>query len=212
METAVLSEYVSMTNMREGARMRISAGAAKGRTVGVRKVFSRENERDELRPTSAKVREAVCDIMQSKLPGSCFLDLYAGTGAVGIEALSRGAKEVVFVEANDLRARVISHLVSEFNFAAESTIVKEKAYDFIQRNRAKGARYDIIFLDPPYFSEELMKVLPLVGEGDILREGGTVIAERFHKTVLPDRIMRLQARKHYRYGDTVLSLFRLGEP
>src|SRR3990170_603 len=89
--------------------MRISGGIAKGRRIGFKKAFSKKDEGDELRPTSSKVREALFDIIRNKLPGASFLDLYAGTGGIGIEALSRGAAKVVFVESNTLRIRMIHH-------------------------------------------------------------------------------------------------------
>ncbi len=189
-------------------RIRISGGSAKGRRIGSRKAFSRAEEGDELRPTSSKVREALFDIVRKELPGALFLDLYAGTGGVGIEALSRGAAEAVLVESDGLRAGIISRLLSEFGFADKAKVVKAKAYDFSKREVEKGRCYDIIFLDPPYSSEELMKLLPLIGEGDIVREGGLVVAEHFFKSELPESIGTLRMVKAYKYGDTVLTLYR----
>jgi 16S rRNA G966 N2-methylase RsmD len=76
------------------------------------------------------------------------------------------------------------------------------------REIEKGHRYDIIFLDPPYHREELMKILPLIGEGKIVKEGGLVIAEHFFKTELPEGVGRLRLVKSYKYGDTVLTVYR----
>ncbi|HET6513994.1 MAG TPA: 16S rRNA (guanine(966)-N(2))-methyltransferase RsmD [Thermodesulfovibrionales bacterium] len=188
--------------------MRISGGSAKGRKVGARKAFSRKTGDDELRPTSSKVREAIGDILQSNLTGSSFLDLYAGTGAVGIEALSRGAGRVVFVESNDLRVKLIRELISEFHFEARSRVTKAKAYDFVEKTPRDHGGYDIVFLDPPYSSEELMKILPLIGEGGIVKDKGLVLVEHFFKRSLPDIINGLHLLKVYRYGDTSLSLYQ----
>ena len=188
--------------------MRISGGNAKGRKIGFRKAFLKKNESDELRPTSAKVREALFDIIRKELPGSVFLDLYAGTGGVGIEALSRGAAKVVMVETNTLRVRLIQHLLSEFDFSGRARVVNLRACDFMEREGEKGQRYDIIFLDPPYGSEELTKVLSLIGEGKSIREGGLVVAEHFSKTKLPESVGRLACVKGYKYGDTVLTLYK----
>src|SRR3990172_6269991 len=140
--------------------MRIVAGNEKGRRVGSRRPFSQRGGDDELRPTPAKVREALFDILRDRVPGASFLDLYAGTGAVGIEALSRGAGHVVFVEVNPLRVKIIRQLLTEFGFVERATVVQANAYDYLKRNAFSGGKYDIIFLDPPYSSEELMKVLP----------------------------------------------------
>lgn len=189
--------------------MRISGGSVKGRKIGVGKAFSQENEHDELRPTSAKVREAVFDILRNKILGSSFLDLYAGTGAVGIEALSRGAAKAVFVEANALRIKIIRYLLSEFTFEDRARVVKMEAFDFISKPGSLIEKYDIIFLDPPYYSEEIVKGFPLIGEGTLLRDGAVVVVEHFRKIVLPDVSNRLRIVKNYRYGDTMLSMYRL---
>lgn len=191
--------------------MRISGGVAKGRRIGFRKAFSRKDEGDELRPTSAKVREALFDILRNDLKGASFLDLYAGTGGVGIEALSRAAAKVTFVESNKLRVMLIERLTSEFGFKDRSKVVNMNARDFVMKEAGRGRRYDIIFLDPPYYSGELMKILPIIGEGEILEDGGTVIAEHFFKTKLPEEIGGLRRAKSYHYGDTTLTLYRFGK-
>ncbi len=189
-------------------RVRISGGSAKGRKIGFRKAFLRSDEGEELRPTSSKVREALFDIIRRELPGALFLDLYAGTGGVGIEALSRGAAEAIFVESNALRAGMIRSLLSEFGFGDRGRVLHAKAFDFMMREIRKGRRYDIVFVDPPYSSGELTKILPLMGEGEIVREGGLVVAEHFFKTKLPEGIGRLRLVKGYRYGDTVLTVYK----
>lgn len=188
--------------------MRVIAGAAKGRKFGFKKAFSKTTAADDLRPTSSKVREAIFNIIRDKLQGSVFLDLYAGTGGVGLEALSRGASEVVFVEANASRVKIITRLLSEFGFAERSRVINSDAYDFISM-KSETRKYDIIFLDPPYRSEELRKLLPVLGKGSALRDSGVVIVEYLSKTVVPDIIDRLRLVKKYKYGDTGLALYRL---
>lgn len=199
-----------MRSSREEGRatVRISAGAAKGRKIGSRRLFVKSSSGEELRPTSAKVREALFDIIRERVRGCTFVDLYAGTGTVGIEALSRGAEMAVFVEPNDLRVKTIKQVASEFGFKDRAEVVRGKAYEFIKKASAKGLSFDIFFLDPPYQSEELMKVLPLIGDGTLLRQKGIVIVEHFFKRELPEVVGRLKLTKHYRYGDTVLTLYR----
>ncbi len=192
--------------------MRVIAGAAKGRSFGFKKAFLKTTAEDELRPTSSKVRESIFNIIRDKLHGSVFLDLYAGTGSVGIEALSRGAAEVVFVETNASRIKIINQLLSEFGFAERTRVINSAAYDFISRKASdlcKTLKYDIIFLDPPYRSIELIKVLPVIGKGDILRDSGVVIAEYLSKMAIPDIIDKLRLIKKYKYGDTGLAVYRL---
>src|SRR5512135_1850951 len=107
--------------------MRISGGSAKGRKVGARKAFIAKGDSDELRPTAAKVRQAIFNILAGKIEGSRFLDLYAGTGAVGIEALSRGAGHVVFVEDSSARVGIIKNLLEKFGFTARASVIKAQA-------------------------------------------------------------------------------------
>ena len=189
--------------------IRISGGEAKGRRIRVKKAFATKIGADELRPTSSKVREALFDIMRNELPGSSLLDLYAGTGGVGIEALSRGAAQVVFVESNTIRVDIIRQTVGRLHFTEHAKVIEGKALEFVGREGMKGHRYDIVFLDPPYHSEELAKILPLLGEGRILKEGGVVVVEHFSKTSIPECIRLLSLKKRYKYGDTSLTVYKL---
>jgi len=111
--------------------MRISGGTAKGRKVGTRKAFVAKGGNDELRPTAAKVRKAVFDILGPKIVESRFLDMYAGTGAVGIEALSRGAAHTVFVEGNAGRIALIRELLVRFGLSDRATVIKTTAAAFL---------------------------------------------------------------------------------
>ncbi len=191
--------------------MRITGGAAKGRRIGFKESFSQKDRAGELRPTSSKVREAVFDILRDRIGGSSFLDLYAGTGAVGIEALSRGAARVVFVESSRTRARMIYSLLLRHGLEGRAVVVSARAEDFIRKGTPNGYVSDIIFLDPPYVSDELKRVLPLIGEGHLLGYGGIVLAEHSSKLVLPECIGIMKKTRHYRYGDTALTLYRMEE-
>ena len=184
--------------------MRISGGTAKGRKVGIKKAFLRREDGDELRPTPAKVREAVFNILSGRIEGSAFLDLYAGTGAVGLEALSRGAGRVVFVEENHLRVNIIKEFVDRFGFREKTLVVKARVQDFLRKNEE---RFSVIFLDPPYASEETMRIVSLIDELGTSDEGGIVIAEHSSKRELGEQAGALALKKKYKYGDTSLSLY-----
>ena len=185
--------------------MRISGGIAKGRRVGFKKAFLKKGEKDELRPTSAKVRQAIFNILGDRIIDSEFLDLYAGTGAVGMDALSRGARKVIFVDDNSLRIGIIKELIEKFGFKDRARVIKDKASNFLKRAESI---FDIIFVDPPYASGELDIVLPLIDEKGVLGDNGIVIAEHSSKKTLAPEIGSLRLIKTYKYGDTSLTFYR----
>lgn len=184
--------------------MRISGGIAKGRRLCFRKT-SKENKPESFRPTSSKVREAVFDILRDKAIGAAFLDLYAGTGAVGLEALSRSAGRAVFVEEDAIRADAIKETLCKIDFK-DAAVIREKVVNFIKRTQEA---FDVIFLDPPYASNELEIALPLLGAGRILKDEGIVVAEHSSKKILPPEIGSLKLKKIYKYGDTSLSVYNM---
>ena len=186
--------------------MRISGGTAKGRKVGTRKAFIGKGNSDELRPTASKVREAIFNIIGARIIESRFLDLYAGTGAVGIEALSREASQVVMVEDNAARVAIIKDLLEKFGFAGRATVVKNTVAAFLRK--PSQATFDIIFLDPPYASDELKNVLPIIDKSNLLADDGIVIVEHSSKHILSNQFENLTLKKTYRYGDTALTLYR----
>lgn len=190
--------------------MRISGGIAKGRRTAPQKILKKSSTGERLRPTSAKVREALFDILKNSIEGASFVDLYAGTGTVGLEALSRGANKAFFVEPDDLRFRTIKKSVEEFGFLDRSHVIKGRADEFIKRHSEKEW-FDLVFVDPPYESDEVDKILPLIGNKDFLSKGGRVIVEHFFKRKMPERAGSLLYMKNYRYGDTMLSFYGKAE-
>ncbi|HBU05959.1 MAG TPA: 16S rRNA (guanine(966)-N(2))-methyltransferase RsmD, partial [Nitrospiraceae bacterium] len=126
--------------------MRISAGNLKGRKLSSAKALRLAKKRDELRPTSSKVKESIFNIVGEKIKGTEFVDLYSGTGAVGIEALSRGASAVSFVEADRKRAELIKEMLKDCGCFERAEIIKSKAADFIKKAAGDNSKFDIIFL------------------------------------------------------------------
>ncbi|OGW31389.1 MAG: 16S rRNA (guanine(966)-N(2))-methyltransferase RsmD [Nitrospirae bacterium RIFOXYB2_FULL_43_5] len=188
--------------------MRISAGNLKGRKLSSAKALRLAKKRDELRPTSSKVKESIFNIVGEKIKGTEFVDLYSGTGAVGIEALSRGASAVSFVEADRKRAELIKEMLKDCGCFERAEIIKSKAADFIKKAAGDNSKFDIIFLDPPYHGGEFEAALSLLAEGTLLNDDGIIIAEHTSKKKLPDETGKLLKKKDYKYGDTMLTLFR----
>ena len=176
--------------------MRIIAGDAKGR-----RLFSPKGE--NLRPTSDKVKEALFNILAFRIVGASFLDLYAGSGSVGIEAISRGAKNVAFVEKNKTNILLLKKNLSLFPDHHAIHVFEGTALHFLKKNKDV---FDIVFIDPPY-ADGSEAILQALGCYDKIPSDGLVIIEHFHKQTLPDMAGSLSFLKQYRYGGTALTLY-----
>lgn len=190
--------------------MRISGGRLKGRDISSARKSKLGKECRSLRPTSAKVREAIFNILRERVIDSTFLDLCAGTGAIGIEALSRGAKTVFFVESDFDRADKIQNALNDMAMNEKANVIRKKASDFLNAAEQNRMKFDILFLDPPYYSDELENLLCLISEKELISNDGVLIAEHSSKRKLPPAIGNLFQKKDYKYGDTMLTLFRKG--
>lgn len=189
------------------AHVRISSGAFKGRALGGKKVFSSRAGADPLRPTAAKVRAALFNILQFMVPGRVFVDLFAGTGAVGIEALSRGASKVIFVESIRARAKAIADFLEINGLSDKAEVFHGTAESFLKRPSSAN-RFDIVFVDPPYDSDDLEKTLSFfdrMAQG--LSEEFCLMAEHPSKKLLPAALEHITVRKQYKYGDTMLTWY-----
>jgi 16S rRNA (guanine966-N2)-methyltransferase len=187
--------------------VRISSGGLKGRKIASRKAF-RGKTGDELRPTSAKVREALFDILRNDVAGAVFLDLYAGTGAVGFEALSRGAEKAYMVESNPVRFHALNDAIDQMGLQGRAFSYRDEALSFLAKASSSGISFDVIFADPPYASEEIGKILPFIDLRDVLKAGGCLVIEHSSKKSLNFEPRSLKMVKNYRYGDTSLTLYR----
>lgn len=185
--------------------MRVSGGILKGRKIK----FTQPQK--QLRPTPSKVREAIFDILRGRIENASFLDLYAGTGAIGFEALSRGASEVVFVEAKRSYANRITQIAEQYGFEEKAKVITNQVLNYIQLAGLNNLTFDIIFLDPPYHTDEVIHALSEIERSGILKESGAVIAEHFIKRQLPEKFGILHKIKDYIYGDTVLSLYKMSQ-
>lgn len=188
--------------------MRITAGNLKGRKINFKKAQKAAKKENALRPTSSKVRESIFNIIGALISDAQFIDLYAGTGAVGIEALSRGASAVFFVEADRKRTEQVEKMLKDCGYISRANIIRGEASAFIAKAVKEGLKFDIVFLDPPYHTGELEHILPQLSGGEMLNDKGIIIAEHLSKKKLPDEIGNFVQKKAYKYGDTMLTLYR----
>ena len=155
------------------------------------------------RPTADRVKEALFSIINFDIPGANVLDLFGGTGQLGIEALSRGAELCVFVDAREEACRLIKENLRRTKL--EGTVVRSDYMDYL--NRCKE-RFSIIFLDPPYAEEFLENAIKRIMEIDILQTDGIIVAERPVGKDLPWTFAGYQRSKDYKYGKTLLTIYR----
>lgn len=179
--------------------MRVITGTARGRRL-------KTLEGRDVRPTTDRVKEALFSIIQFEVEGSTVLDMFAGSGQLGIEALSRGASKAVFVDLDKRAVSVIQENLEHTGLADRAEVYNADSLMFV-RNR--GERFDIALLDPPYGTGVLQRALEAAA--GCVRENGVIICELPEKEELPQTIGNFELRRRYRYGKTELAVYRGGK-
>jgi 16S rRNA (guanine(966)-N(2))-methyltransferase RsmD len=183
--------------------MRVIAGKYRSRTL-------RSLKGQALRPTSDRLRETLFNILGPTLEGATFVDLYAGTGAVGIEALSRGARHAIFVEQYAPAIALIRRNLESLAIGAEAEVLGLKVARSIDRLAALRTHAQFIFLDPPYAADqEYADTLEALGESALVAPDGRVIVEHLKKRRLPERVGNLELVRTVVQGDATLTFYRL---
>ena len=162
---------------------------------------------EKTKPTLDRVKESVFSILQPYIPGTKVLDLFAGSGSLGLEALSRGADFAFFVDNSRLCTEIIKENIGKIRMTDKAQVVKSDAYKAIRDFADQGRQFDIIFLDPPYSRNFVCKTLQMIVENDIIIENGLVAVEHIESEPLPDRIGRLGKVRSKHYGDTVFTFY-----
>jgi 16S rRNA (guanine(966)-N(2))-methyltransferase RsmD len=173
--------------------MRIIGGEFRSRLIEMPKGV-------EIRPTQDKVRQAIFNVL-GNVAGTNVLELFAGSGAFGIEAISRGAKYVTFVDNNSMCIKTMTKNLESLNVWANALSV-------FPRMEKEGNKYDLIFLDPPYYKNIARKCLSNIDAYDILSANCLVVIEHFKKDSLALDLNALVFEKEKQYGDTLISIFR----
>lgn len=176
--------------------MRVITGTARGRNL-----LTLPGE--DVRPTTDRVKEAMFSIIQFEVEGSQVLDLFAGSGQLGIEALSRGAAYVTFVDSAKESIDCIKTNLRKTNLKANSCVVQTDAFSFL---RTAAGSFDIALLDPPYSKGLLQKALPLVAPG--MNKNGVIICEHPHGEEMPESAGDFKLYREYKYGKLALTVYR----
>jgi 16S rRNA (guanine966-N2)-methyltransferase len=182
--------------------VRVIAGSAKGRRLRTLQTLA-------LRPTADRVREALFNILGAQIGGAAILDLFAGSGAVGLEALSRGARLAMFVEVHAPACRVIENNLRLCGLQEQATVWCDNVLKVLPTLKKQEQTFDVIFLDPPYRATLVEDALQQLGDARLLSTDGQVIAEHFYKRELPERYGRLRRVRVARFGDVALSFYRI---
>jgi len=178
--------------------MRVITGKARG-------VQLKTPDGMQTRPTTDRVKEALFSIIQFEIPCARVLDLFGGTGQLGIEALSRGAKSAVFVDESTRSCELIKENLRRTKMQVDAKVVRSDYMNFLENCREP---FDIVFLDPPYAEVFLENALKKLTEIDILQSGGIIVAERPVGKDLPWEFKGFTRSKDYKYGKTFLTLYR----
>lgn len=181
--------------------MRVIGGSAKRRRLVAPPGRS-------IRPTADRVKEALFNILAPKVPGARFLDLFAGTGSIGIEALSRGATRVVFVDRSPRAVNLIRENLRRTGMSQKSAVFGQDALTALNLLGRKGERFDLIYIDPPYKKGYETKALRSIAGRCLLAPGGLAVCESDCRDELPETVEDLVLVRRERYGDTVLSFYR----
>ncbi len=183
--------------------MRIIAGKYRG-------LILRSLKGGNLRPTSDQLRETLFDVLGPQVAGSTFLDAYAGSGAVGLEALSRGASKIVFIEHHRAAAQLIRKNIESLNIESGVRLLACHVTTGLERLEGEDAQFSYIFLDPPYKEiRDYHRVLRQLSRGGLMSLGSLVVAEHSRHVILEDRYGTLERTRLLRHGDAELSFYRL---
>ena len=174
--------------------MRVITGTARGRRL-------KTPENYDIRPTTDNVKESVFNIIQFDIEGRRVLDLFAGTGQLGIECLSRGAAEAVFIDENTAAVKIVKENLKTCGFTA--AVLQQDALSYLRH----CGRFDLIFVDPPYDSGLYESVLETINSVDILSDGGIILCESRWEKTLPDMRAPYRKKKEYNYGRVKLTVY-----
>jgi 16S rRNA (guanine966-N2)-methyltransferase len=167
------------------------------------------------RPLGDRVKQTLFAVLEPELPGARVLDLFAGSGAAGIEALSRGAAITLFVERDASASRVIEANLARTRLAAAARVVRSDAIAYLAGPAAADGPFDVVILDPPYAEADLLvRALERLGDpaAGLLAPGARVVAKHFWRPGPPARAGLLASERDRRFGETALTFYRAGPP
>jgi 16S rRNA (guanine966-N2)-methyltransferase len=181
--------------------MRIIAGCVRGTRL---KMVPGKH----VRPTADRVKESLFSVIGPFFDGGWVLDLFAGTGALGLEALSRGADRAVFIDESPLSVETVRANIEATGMKERAEVYRRNAVAALKALQKRGLQFQLIFVDPPYMENWWEPVLKRIDDGDMLADNGVIVAEHPARRELPGQIGALRLTRRLHYGDTAISLYR----
>lgn len=181
--------------------MRVIAGSARGRKLAA-------VPGNRTRPTADRVKEAIFNMIGPYFAGGEGLDLFAGTGAMGIESLSRGLDKMIFVDRQGMAVSTIKKNLAATDFSGQAEVYRLDAKKALHMFMRRNDRFDLILIDPPYKQSNVRELLELIASSELLNSGGVIVLEHPAVPAMPECIGRLRRDRSRRYGAAHISLFR----
>ncbi len=182
--------------------MRIISGKARGR-----KILSPETM--ETRPTLDRIKEAIFNIIQGYIPDAVAIDVFAGTGSLGLEAASRGAKECYLVDKSPVTFPILKKNIENLQFEDTCTALNMDAYMALKSLAAKGKVFDLIFIDPPYLKNLIPEAMQIVDDKNMLHEDGIIVTKIDATEEIFEGTENIELFRTKKYGNTIVNLYRL---
>lgn len=194
--------------------MRIISGTAKGRKILSPKNEGRITEKGEIkatRPTLDRVKESMFNILGHQVYDAEVLDMFGGTGSLGLECASRGARKVVFLEKFKETYDILLENIHILGFKSTTEVYMKDSYEFIKSLASKGEKFDIIFVDPPYLNHMVDKAIDLVEEYDLLKNDGVIVSKYDREEPIYQPEGKYELTDERKYGNTIIAFYRCRE-
>ncbi len=183
-----------------GINMRVVSGTCKGHPL-------KAVPGQTTRPTTDKIKEAIFNIIGPYFDGGVALDLFGGSGGLGIEALSRGMEKAIFVDRDAKAVQVIRQNIESCRLTSQAEVYRNDADRALKALIKRGMMFDLVLLDPPYKQQQLVALMSILDQHELLKTNGIIMAEHAVDVVLPEAVGRLVRRKHEEYGSTTVSIY-----
>jgi 16S rRNA (guanine(966)-N(2))-methyltransferase RsmD len=164
-----------------------------------------------VRPTSDRLRETLFNILSTDIAGSRFLDICAGSGAISIEAISRGASHITLIESSRRACSVIEENLKSLDISGSASMINRDAVTALKRIASQSRRFDIAFFDPPYDSGLYREVITILGRDGVLEQGGILVVEHRAKSPPPAEVEGLKLYRQLKQGESALAFYKSGE-